>query len=89
MKRGKGTHSSSTISVDGVTSLDISTGPDQLDPAVRDALIKRAEAEALQYRQDHEAIVTRTQEEEEGEAVKKLPAKKNPGSSSTDGTNGS
>ncbi|CAB9512083.1 expressed unknown protein [Seminavis robusta] len=46
---------------------------DQLGPAVRDALIKRAEAEALQVQRDHEITVARTQEEED--AVKKQSVK--------------
>ncbi|CAB9504950.1 expressed unknown protein [Seminavis robusta] len=92
MKGGKGNRSTTsstgtgTGSADGAASAvsDISEG-DQFDPAVRDALVKRAEAEALQCQQDLKITVAKTQQEEEEEAVKKLPAKKTvPGSSSAE-----
>ncbi|CAB9531688.1 unknown protein [Seminavis robusta] len=72
MKGGKGDHARTNGGTDdGATG---TCNDDILDQAVRDALIKRAEAEALQVQRDHETTIAKTQAEEE-EAVKKQSVK--------------
>ncbi|CAB9521283.1 expressed unknown protein [Seminavis robusta] len=71
MKGGKGDDARTNGTDDGATG---TCNDDILDPAVRDALIKRAEAEALQVQRDHEITIAKTQAEEE-EAVKKQSVK--------------